>query len=100
MALLIEGHIPAFETVLTEPYFLRAGAIERRSPDMEHKELAFPHPFPSDGTMRYSAPGNLCVFHAEGPNFRESFRHTRGEGGPAREQICHSSVTKFVNWIH
>lgn len=74
MGLLIEGHIPAVEAVLTKPYFLRARAIGRRSPDMEHEELALSHPLPDDRTMRYSAPGNICVFHTNVPSPRELFR--------------------------
>jgi hypothetical protein len=71
VALLIEGHLPAVEAVLTKPYFLRAGAIGRRGPDMEHEELAFSHLVPSDRTMRYSASGNVCALHTNVPSPRQ-----------------------------
>jgi hypothetical protein len=102
VAFLIEGHIPAVKAVLTKPYLLRAGAITGRRPDMEHEELAFSHLVPDGRTMRYSAAGNICVFHTNVPSPRELFCQMRGEEFPAPKEICYPSVTgmPFVNWIH
>ena len=100
--LLIEGHVPAVKAVLTKPDLLRAGAIRSRRPDMEHEELAFSHPVPYGRTMRYSAAGNICVFHTNVPSPRELFCQVCGKELTARKEMSHPSVSELpiISWIH